>query len=181
MWWVLVTRKKSVQGYWFPGKEHDGAAGGGFEPLFEGETWLNQPHHGGSWYYSCEIDLGFCGGVRGDCVILAEDPLFGTIVYGGSLKETDNAWQVAGADGAGRKFHYVGKEKRFHVILDRGRFADGCAAVAEKDASAVKLFLDPETSKLERTMIVKFSGKDCSFEKTIVLEARQTEVEVELK
>ena len=169
--------EESGYGYWFPGKEHDGAAGGGFEPLFEGETWLDQPHHGGSWYYSCEIDLGFCGGVRGDCVILAEDPVFGTLVYGGSLTESDTAWQVTRADGAGRKFHYVGKHTRVHAVLDRGRFAYECAAV-EKDSSAVTLYFDKDFSNISRTLTVKCSGENQCYEKTIVLEPGQTEVNI---
>lgn len=170
--------EESGYGYWFPGKEHDGAAGGGFEPLFEGETWLDQPHHGGSWYYSCEIDLGFCGGVRGDCVILAEDPIFGMIVYGGSLKEEEYTWQVSRADGAGRKFHYVGKDRRFHAVLDRGRFAAECTAAVKMDGSAVTLFLDSAYCSMERTLTVISSSEEQYVEKTIVLEPGQTKVEI---
>lgn len=150
--------EESNYGYWFPGKEHDGAAGGGFEPLYEGETWLNQPHHGGSWYYSCEIDLGFCGGVRGDCVVLAKDPLFGNIVYGGTLEETDKAWKVSGADGSGRKFHFVEKDRRFHAVLDRGRFDAACTAEVAKDGSKVTLFFDEAACDNERSIAISISG-----------------------
>ena len=94
-------------GYWFPGKENDGAAGGGFEPGPYGWTWLEQPHHRGSWYYSCEIDLGYCGALRGAATILADDPLFGLFCYGGTYVETDDAYEITMRDGVRRRFHVV--------------------------------------------------------------------------
>src|SRR5690606_31742182 len=64
--WALMNSgtPQSNYGYWYPGPENDGGAGGGFEPAPFGQTWLEQPHTRGSWYYSCEIDLGFCGALR---------------------------------------------------------------------------------------------------------------------
>ncbi|HEX7051769.1 MAG TPA: DUF5695 domain-containing protein, partial [Longimicrobiales bacterium] len=64
--WALMNTgtPESNYGYWYPGAENDGGAGGGFEPAPYGRTWLEQPHHRGSWYYSCEIDLGYCGALR---------------------------------------------------------------------------------------------------------------------
>lgn len=175
-------------GYWFPGKEHDGAAGGGFESLYEGETWLNQPHHGGSWYYSCEIDLGFCGGVRGASVIFADDPLFGRLVYGGKLTETEKTWQIKGEDGAGRKFHWLEGKMRFHAVLDRGAFAADCMAEVNKDCTAVTLFFDPAQSGQERTLKlqarelgyfnVEGKGEESGNEAVIVLEPGETQINI---
>lgn len=64
--WALMNTgtKESDYGYWYPGEDNDGACGGGFEPSPYGHTWLEQGHHRGSWYYSCEIDLGYCGALR---------------------------------------------------------------------------------------------------------------------
>lgn len=172
--------EESGYGYWFPGKEHDGAAGGGFEPLYEGETWLNQPHHGGSWYYSCEIDLGFCGGVRGAALIAAKDPLFGWIAYGGQLKkqgERDDVLTISGEDGAGRKFHYLEGKKRFHAILDSGRFEAQRTAVIDRKNGTITLYFDPESSKTERR--IHISSKEmgrCEAEGELILAAGQTEL-----
>lgn len=49
--WALLNcgDEESGYGYWFPGKEKDGCACGGFEPLYGGETWLNQPQKCGPW------------------------------------------------------------------------------------------------------------------------------------
>ncbi len=44
-----------------PARTTTAAPGGGFEPAPYGRTWLEQPHHRGSWYYASEIDLGYCG------------------------------------------------------------------------------------------------------------------------
>lgn len=168
--------EESNYGYWFPGKEHDGAAGGGFEPLCEGETWLNQPHHGGSWYYSCEIDLGFCGGLRGAALIAAKDPLFGWLAYGGTMEEKADSYLIKNADQGGRRFHYLEGKKRFHALLDRGAFAQE-TAVIQKDTSKIELHFEPYPK--ERTLHISFlemgapegvDGTDCE----IRLEPNQT-------
>lgn len=143
----------SNYGYWFSGKEHDGAAGGGFEPLYEGKTWLDQPHSGGSWYYSCEIDLGFCGGVRGASCIVAEDPLFGRIGYGADLSKKDNIWTVKRSDAAGKEFHYLANDKRLHVVLDHGTLAKTAAKYNESDHS-LTLYFDTQKSALTGTVTI---------------------------
>ena len=139
--WALMNTgdEESKYGYWFPGKEHDGCAGGGFEPLYLGETWLEQPHTGGSWYYSCEIDLGFCGGFRGAAAILAEDPLFGTICYGGILRKTDQCCRVDISDGVQRRFHYITKDKKLHVELQHGQFTEENSVEIAMDLSRIEL------------------------------------------
>ena len=134
--WALLNSgdEKSGYGWWFPGKENDGCACGGFEPLYGHRTWLEQPCLGGAWYYSCEIDLGFCGGVRGASVILAEDPLFGMTAYGAGLCRKEEGWILHGRDGVGRRFHYIGKQGKIHVELEGVRLEpeesiymeDGC-------------------------------------------------------
>ena len=143
----------SNYGYWFSGKEHDGAAGGGFEPLYEGKSWLDQPHSGGSWYYSCEIDLGFCGGVRGASCIVAEDPLFGHIGYGAELSKEDNIWTVKRSDAAGKEFHYLSNDKRLHVALDHGTFAK-TAVKYNKNDHLLTLYFDTQKSALNGTVTI---------------------------
>jgi hypothetical protein len=123
--WALLNT-----GYWFPGPQNDGAASGGFEPAAAGKTWLEQEHHGGPWYYSCEIDLGFCGAVRGAAAVVAKDPEFGLICYGGSIQGN----QVFCEDGVMRRFHIVTKESRLHVIIDKGRF-NGAFTYGEQELS----------------------------------------------
>ena len=96
---------ESNYGYWYPGKANDGGAGGGFEPAPFGQTWLGQPHHRGSWYYACEIDLGFCGALRAARTVLADDPIFGRTCFGGDWQATEEEISVTPKDGVRRRFH----------------------------------------------------------------------------
>lgn len=134
--------ENSGYGYWFPGREHDGCAGGGFEPLALGSTWLGQEHRGGSWVYSCEIDLGFCGAVRGAAAVLALDPLFGRICYGGSFTEQEEAYRILSKDGVGRRFHYIEKDSRFHLEVTSGRFDRRNGIVFHKDKERIEVKLE---------------------------------------
>lgn len=138
--WALLNcgDEESGYGYWFPGKEKDGCACGGFEPLYGGETWLDQPHKGGAWYYSCEIDLGFCGGLRGAATVVAEDPIFGRICYGGVLEKTQGGLKVTCRDGVGRRFHYIGTAGRIHAECTHGAWACGGILISE-DSGRIEL------------------------------------------
>ncbi|MBE6887927.1 MAG: hypothetical protein E7484_05880 [Ruminococcaceae bacterium] len=152
--WALMNTgtAETNYGYYFPGKEHDGAASGGFEPLFLGETWLQQPHHFGPWYYSCEIDLGFCGYLHGASTILADDPLFGMTCLGGKAENDGSKWTVHLNDGVNRRFHYVDKEKRVHITTDVGRLE--------------KVEIDTENGKA--AVIINLDGNSCNA--TVTLE-----------
>jgi hypothetical protein len=124
--WALLNSgtPESGYGYWYPGKANDGGAGGGFEPAALGETWLEQPHRHGSWYYSCEIDLGFCGALRAAATTLVDDELFGRIALSGMLEEHDDQLLIHPCDGVRRRFHArLGARALDIHLLDDGRFA----------------------------------------------------------
>jgi hypothetical protein len=123
--WALVNSgtPESHYGYWYPGKENDGAAGGGFEPRAWATSWLRKSHPRGSWYYGCEIDLGYCGALRSAATIVVDDPIFGPIAYGGQLAETPDSFSVIPKDGLRQQLHVVRGERRLHLILDRDGFA----------------------------------------------------------
>jgi hypothetical protein len=62
--WALLNSgtAESNYGYWYPGKENDGGASGGFEPRPWEQAWLGNKIMGhGPWWYSGEIDLGSGG------------------------------------------------------------------------------------------------------------------------
>jgi hypothetical protein len=122
--WALMNTGTPESGYgaWFPGKANDGGAGGGFEPAAKGTTWLGQPHRRGSWYYSCETDLGYCGYLRGAATILADDPLFGRTCFGGTLEEKEGGLEVEPRDGVRRRFHARLGGRSLDAVLDRDRF-----------------------------------------------------------
>lgn len=165
--WALFNGgdESSNYGFFFPGKEHDGAASGGFEPLPYGKTWLEQPHSSGAWYYSCEIDLGFCGALRGASCIVAQDPVFGLITYGGELCETEDGYRVNVSDGIARRFHIVRPEGRLHVKIDKGHFADDSRININSDFGIIEMTVDTSDLRQESEIhIVVESDNNSEYE-----------------
>ena len=142
--WALINSgtDHSNYGYFFPGAEHDGAACGGFEPAPYGKTWLEQPHNSEPWYYSCEIDLGFCAGVRAAATVIAEDPDLGLIAYGATMEKHDDYLCIDPRDGVRRRFHYIAKEKRFHLTLQQSCFAMGKSLELSTDLKEMHFSID---------------------------------------
>lgn len=144
--WALMNSgtPESDYGYWYPGPENDGAAGGGFEPAPYGRTWLGQPHHRGSWYYACEIDLGYCGALRTATTVLADDPIFGRLCYGGDWRISPEGISVIPKDGLRRRLHALLNTSKFHMSVDSDRFAAGQPIVLREDLSRVCFTLESD-------------------------------------
>ncbi len=153
--WALMNTgtRESNYGYWYPGAENDGGAGGGFEPAPFGNTWLEQPHTRGSWYYSCEIDLGFCGALRGAATVLADDPIFGRCCHLGELRQTRGRSDVIPRDGLRRRFHAVLSAGRLHIELDVDRFAADRAIEVADDLSRVDFTLESDEPTAHRARL----------------------------
>lgn len=123
--WALLNSgtPESNFGYWFPGKENDGGAGGGFEPRPWGRAWLGNKEMGhGSWWYSGEIDLGFSGALRTAETVVSDDPIFGLYAYGGELRQNGQMTDVIPRDGLQDRFAVVRGATRFQMQLDRDGF-----------------------------------------------------------
>ena len=126
--WALLNSgtAESNYGYWFPGKENDGGAGGGFEPRPWGRAWLGNKEMGhGSWWYSGEIDLGFSAALRTAATVVSDDPIFGLYAYGGELTRHGTAIEVIPRDGLRDRFDVVRGNTRFQMRLDRDGFEKG--------------------------------------------------------
>jgi hypothetical protein len=123
--WALLNSgtAESNYGYWYPGKENDGGAGGGFEPRPWGRAWLGNKEMGrGSWWYSGEIDLGFSGALRTAATVVSDDPIFGLFAYGGELMRHGDSIEVIPRDGLRDRFDVVRGDTRFQMSLDRDGF-----------------------------------------------------------
>ncbi len=144
--WALLNSgtPQSNYGYWYPGKADDGGAGGGFEPAPYGMTWLGQPHHRGSWYYACEMDLGYCGALRSAATILADDPIFGRFCYGGDWRENNGWMEIFPKDGLRRRFYAMLNHGRVHFISDTDRFPADQPIVLKEDLSAMRFQLESD-------------------------------------
>jgi hypothetical protein len=157
--WALVNSGTAESGYgfWFPGKENDGAAGGGFEPRAWATNWLRKSQPRGAWYYSCEIDLGYCAALRAAATIVADDPLFGVAVYGGHL---DSAWpeaQVIPRDGLRQRLHVLHNGQRIHIALNRDGFATGVPVRIDDAVREVQFTLENRTRDAHTT-VLELSG-----------------------
>jgi hypothetical protein len=128
------------------GKANGGGAGGGFEPAPYGTTWLGQPHHRGSWYYACEIDLGYCGALRTAATVLADDPIFGRFCFGGDWHKTSDGVEVTCRDGLRRRFHAMLDSRRLHLVSDTDRFPASQPIVLKEDLSEVRFSLESDNA-----------------------------------
>lgn len=144
--WALMNTgtPESNYGYWYPGPENDGGAGGGFEPAAFGTTWLGQPHRRGSWYYACEIDLGYCGALRAAATVLADDPIFGRYCFGGDWRMADGRVEAVPKDGLRLRFHAMLSSGNLHLELDSDRFATGSPIVFREPYAELEFELESD-------------------------------------
>jgi len=157
--WALMNTGTEASGYgfWYPGLQNDGGAGGGFEPASYGHTWLEQPHGRGSWYYACEIDLGFRGGLWCARTVVADDPLFGLFCFGGVMQQDGETLRVEPQDGVHRRFHAVFADRRLHVELDRDHFDTGTPLELDRALTRLRFVVQPRSSGAHET-ILQVSG-----------------------
>ncbi len=146
--WALMNTgtADSNYGFWYPGAANDGACGGGFEPSPNNTTWLGQPAHRGSWYYSAEENLGFCGAIRMAATVLMDDPIFGRFCYGGDWQQTTNVVQISPKDGVRQRFHAMLDAGQMHLILDNDHFAATQSIAVKEDLSQVTLVVETSNS-----------------------------------
>jgi len=144
--WALMNTgtPESRYGYWYPGEEHDGAAGGGFEPSPFGVTWLGQEHHRGAWYYACEIDLGYCGAMRGAATVLADDPVFGLYCYGGEYRRVKGGYEVTMKDGVRRRLHVLLGDKAAGLSVDTDHISSSKPVFVKADLSEIAFHLESD-------------------------------------
>jgi hypothetical protein len=157
--WALMNTgtAESNYGYWYPGKANDGGAGGGFEPAPFGQTWLNQPHHRGPWYYSSEVDLGYSGALRTAATILADDPIFGRFCFGGDWRKTLAGLEVTPKDGVRRRFHARLGDKKLSLLFDLDRFVATHPIVVKEDLSEIRFRLESD-NPAKHTTTMRLSG-----------------------
>ena len=145
-------------GFWFPGKDNDGATGWAFNAQKHGPIWLqdrNTPR--GPWNYDGEADLGLGAITRMASTIITNDPIFGWIAYGGELQVNNNALKIIPADGVGIRFGMVTSRFRVLVELSRDRFSTTTPVVTDKNGSSILFTVTNETGKVHNTKL-KLTG-----------------------
>jgi len=157
--WALMNTgtPASNYGYWYPGAANDGACGGGFEPSPFNTTWLGQPAHRGSWYYSCEQNLGFCGAMRMAASVLVDDPIFGRFCYGGDWVQDTNTIIISPKDGVRQQFHVLLDSGQAHLRLKNDRFATANGIELTEDLSEFH-FVVETPNPAAHSAILRFSA-----------------------
>jgi hypothetical protein len=145
--WCLVNsgRPDTGYGFWFPGKEKDGAAGWQFQSAKWGPAWMGEDVPRGPWRYDGEIDLGFGGALRAAATVLTCDPVFGWIAYGGSLSAGGDGLAVVPRDGLRQRFAALLPDprlpwagvRRLKLELDRDGFAAGHEIVTDRQLNSI--------------------------------------------
>ena len=152
-------------GFWFPGKENDGAAGWQFMSAKAGSAWMGSSFPGGvteprgPWHYDGEIDLGFGGALRMAATIVTNDPIFGWFAYGGVLTETANEPSDQSArrpppplrrrHSATATLPFAEDVSRLKLELERDGFATDAAIAMDKALD--KIGVDARESHQQRT------------------------------
>jgi hypothetical protein len=152
--WALMNTgtPESDYGFWYSGSENDGGAGHNFQPAPFADTWAGPPMLcRGSWFYSGEIDLGFCGALRCARTVLADDPLFGRFCFGGDWREAGGALEVIPKDGVRRRFHAILGTGRLHLETEADRLAPDRPIVLREDLSQIQFQLESDNPETHTT------------------------------
>ena len=125
----------------------------------------------GPWHYDGEIDLGYGAGLRMAATIVADDPLFGLIAYGGSMTASGSQMAVVPRDGIRQRFAIVGQggiaaaaEARaaaatttstgvFRLEVDRDGFAAETPVTFDKTLTKVSFTLENRTGDRHTTVL----------------------------
>lgn len=147
-------------GYWFPGKENDGASGWAFEPQKYATPWIQKPQGRGPWSYDGEIDLGFGGAARTAATVVTNDPIFGLVAYGGDLLQKGNLLHVVPKDGLRKKIYYRNGDQKIDIELVRDGFKAGEAVVMNPSGSSIRFTVENRTANAHElpVMVKGLSG-----------------------
>ncbi|MEX2271083.1 MAG: DUF5695 domain-containing protein [Vicinamibacterales bacterium] len=165
--WALVNSGPPPNhGFWYPGRENDGAAGWQFMSAKAGSAWMGSSYPGGvtvprgPWHYDGEIDLGFGGALRMAATVVTRDPIFGWFAYGGVLSEKGQTLSVDPRDGLRRRLAVVipdpglpfsDSASRLKIELDRDGFAAGSPIAIDKELGRVSFAVENRTANAHAT------------------------------
>jgi len=144
-------------GFWYPGKENDGAAGWAFEPQKYAVPWIQKPQGRGPWFYDGEIDLGFGGATRAAATIVTNDPIFGLVAYGGLLTEKNNLLYLVPRDGLRKKIYYRNANLQIDIELIRDGFKSNKAVEMDPTGRVIRFTIENRTGDAH-VLPVKLKG-----------------------
>ncbi|MEX2527352.1 MAG: DUF5695 domain-containing protein [Gemmatimonadota bacterium] len=173
-------REETDYGYWFPGPQNDGAVGWAFMDAKYGRAWIQKDEARGAWRYDGEADLGLGAVTRTAATVLANDPVFGWVAYGGELSRGDpgsggteprhatteptlptpqppqidqGPLAVIPRDGVRTRFWWVDGEDRWGLELERDGWARESPIVVGPGGSRVEARLENRTGTSHTTWL----------------------------
>lgn len=154
--WALMNTgtQQSDYGYWYKGKENDGAVGWAFSPYQNSRTYMDYIKVGRSpWRYDGEIDHGLTGGIHGAGVYLINDSDFGLIAYGGNAAvDKEGTISVLPLDGVRRQMRFL-TPVQFSIELEQDGFRKGYPVILRKTNELV-FSIENRSGKFHHTMLV---------------------------
>ena len=136
---------ESNYGFWYPGKENDGASGWAFEPQKAYTSWIQKPQGRGPWFYDGEIDLGFGGATRMAATVVTNDPIFGMVAYGGELTVIDKLLNIIPKDGLRRRLYYRNSNAKIDIELASDGFAKDRVVTIDPSRTLLQFELENRT------------------------------------
>ena len=161
---------ESNYGFWFPGKKNDGAMGWAFMDNKHGMAWMRKEVDRGAWFYDGEADLGNGAIFRMAQTVLSNDPLFGWVAYGGTMRETKTGFFITPKDGVRNRFSLVAGDHRITVTLERDGFSATREISVSKNLRSLAMCLENRAGKdhnatitvenhTDNTVTLKLDGK----------------------
>lgn len=119
-----VGDKESNYGYWYPGKERNGAIGQAYTSQKFGRPWIGTEESRGPWRFCGEGDLGMCAVTRTATSILIKDSIFGWVYYGGNMERiAKGIYKLYPDDGVRQDLWIIVNGTRLHLKLNRDNFS----------------------------------------------------------
>ncbi len=168
--------EESDYGFWFPGKQNDGAMGWAFMEAKHGNAWIRKETDRGAWFYDGEADLGNGAIFRMAQTILSNDPLFGWIAYGGTLTQTQSQFYVIPRDGVRNKFSVVTDNQRISVSLKRDGFVKEKEICVSKNLKKISMYIENRSGDAHITTLEVENHNDRRI--TLKLDGKKQVIEI---
>ena len=119
-----VGDEESGYGYWYPGKEKNGAIGQAYTSEKFGKPWIGTEEDRGPWRFCGEGDLGMCAITRTATSVLVNDPIFGWVYYGGRMNAAgDKQFELYPDDGVRQDMWIISGGSKVHIKLERDNWS----------------------------------------------------------
>lgn len=146
--------KETNYGYWFPGKENDGALGWAFNSRKQGRIWLKGMEiPRGPWNYDGEADLGMGAITHTASTILVNDPIFEWFAYGGNLNKSKKGYHIFPKDGLRNRFAIIDNKKRIQIEFKQDGFDKNHPISVSNKLDKVDFILENRSGKPHLTKL----------------------------